>query len=106
MLVNIGGIMMPRYEFRCENCGLFECWRPLAEAGVAMICPKCQAAARRVYTAPGLVKTPPALAQALHRAEKSAYEPEVIKREYPVSGEEKPSQVVYRSHGRPWQIGH
>jgi len=97
---------MPRYEFRCENCGPFECWRPLDEVSVPMVCPKCQAVARRVYTAPGLVKTPPALAQGLYRAEKSAFEPEVIKREYPVSEEEKPSQVVYQSHGRPWQIGH
>jgi hypothetical protein len=24
---------MPRYEFRCENCGPFECWRPFNEAG-------------------------------------------------------------------------
>ncbi len=97
---------MPRYEFHCEHCGSFECWRPLDEATVPMICPQCQAVARRVYTAPGLVKTPAAMGQALYRAEKSAYEPEVIKREYPVSEEEKPSQVVYQSHGRPWQIGH
>jgi len=97
---------MPRYEFCCENCGPFECWRPFNEASAPMICPKCQAVARRVYTTPGLVKTPPALAQKMYRAEKSAIEPEVIKREYPVSEEEKPSQVVYQSHGRPWQIGH
>jgi hypothetical protein len=71
-----------------------------------MICPKCQAVARRVYTTPGLVKTPLALAQKMYKAEKSAFEPEVIKREYPVSEEEKPSQAVYQSHGRPWQIGH
>ena len=97
---------MPRYEFRCEHCGPFECWRPFDEAGAPMVCPKCQSVARRVYTAPGLVKTQPALAQALYRAEKSAYEPEVIKREYPASEEKKPSQVVYQSHERPWQIGH
>lgn len=97
---------MPRYEFRCENCGPFECWRPFNEAGVPMICPKCQAVARRVYTTPGLVKTPPALAKGLYRSEKSAFEPEVIKREYPMPEEEKPSQVVYQSYGRPWQIGH
>ena len=97
---------MPLYAFRCENDGPFECWRPLNEAGMPMICSKCQAVASRVYTAPGLVKTPSALAQALNRAEKSAHEPEVLKREYPISEEEKPSQVVYQSHGRPWQIGH
>jgi putative FmdB family regulatory protein len=97
---------MPLYQFSCENCGPFECWRPLAEASVPMICPECQAIARRVYTTPGLVKTPPALARALYRSEKSAYEPDVLRRERPAPQEEKPSQVVYQSHGRPWQISH
>ncbi|MBV9229240.1 MAG: zinc ribbon domain-containing protein [Chloroflexi bacterium] len=97
---------MPRYEFCCENCGLFEHWRSFDEASVPMICPQCQAVARRVYTTPGLVKTPAALAHAMYRAEKSAYEPEVVRQEHPVPQEEKPSQVMYQSHGRPWQIGH
>lgn len=97
---------MPYYEFCCENCGPFESWRPFDEASVPMICPKCQLITRRVYTAPGLVKTPQALAQRMYRAEKSAFEPEVIKQEYPASGEEKPSPHIYQSHGRPWQIGH
>jgi putative FmdB family regulatory protein len=97
---------MPLYEFCCEHCGPFECWRSFNEGGGPMICPKCQAVARRVYTTPGLVKTPAALARAMYRAEKSAQEPEVVRRERPVSEEEKPAQVVYQSHGRPWQIGH
>lgn len=97
---------MPLYEFRCERCGLFECWRPLSKAGEPMTCPRCQVVARRVYTTPGLVKTPPALARALYRSEKSAYEPEVVKREYPASEEEKPAQVVHQWHGRPWLIEH
>jgi putative FmdB family regulatory protein len=98
---------MPRYEFYCEQCGPFEYWRPLNEAGMPMICPQCHAVARRVYTAPGLVKTPPALVKAMYRAEKSTYEPEVVSRSRSVRREEeRPSQVVYQSHGRPWQIGH
>jgi putative FmdB family regulatory protein len=97
---------MPRYEFLCEHCGSFEYWRPFEEASASMICPQCQAVVRRVYTAPGLVKTPPALANAMYRAEKSAHEPEVVTREYPMPKEEKPSQIVYPSHGRPWQVGH
>jgi putative FmdB family regulatory protein len=97
---------MPRYEFRCENCGSFECWRPLDQAGIPMICPRCQAVARRVYTAPGLVKTPPALAKAMYRAVKSAHEPEIVSRPRPVREEEKPSRAVYQPHGRPWQVGH
>lgn len=97
---------MPQYAFRCERCGPFECWRPFHEADKPMVCPTCQAVARRVYTAPGLVKTPPTLARAMYRAEKSAYEPEVVRQERPAATEEKPSQVVYSSHGRPWQLGH
>lgn len=97
---------MPQYEFYCEKCGPFECWRPFNEASVPLICPTCQAIARRIYTSPGLVKTPPALAQAMYRSEKSAHEPAVMRRTYPVSAEEKQSQVVYQSHSRPWQIGH
>jgi putative FmdB family regulatory protein len=97
---------MPLYEFRCENCGTFDSWRPLKDASVPMTCPICQTSATRVYTTPGLVKTPPQLAKAMYRAEKSGYEPEVVKREYPAPQEEKPAQVTYQSHGRPWLIGH
>jgi putative FmdB family regulatory protein len=97
---------MPLYAFRCGHCGPFECSRSLKEANAPMVCPQCQAVARRVYTTPGLVKTPPALAQALYRSEKSAYEPTVIRREEAAPMEEKPAHVIRQSHGRPWQIGH
>jgi putative FmdB family regulatory protein len=97
---------MPRYEFYCVYCGSFECWRTLSEATAPMSCPQCQRPARRVYTAPGLVKTPPAIAKARYRAEKSAFEPEVIRKERPVPQEEPPSHVISRAHGRPWMIGH
>ncbi|WP_220211530.1 FmdB family zinc ribbon protein [Reticulibacter mediterranei] len=97
---------MPLYAFHCEHCGPFECWRSLNDMNTPMVCPQCQTVARRVYTIPGLVKTPPALGRALYRAEKSAYEPEVLRREAATPTEEKPSHVIYPSHGRPWQIGH
>ncbi|MBO0781400.1 MAG: hypothetical protein J2P37_21485 [Ktedonobacteraceae bacterium] len=92
---------MPQYEFHCAHCGPFVCWRPLAEAHMPVTCPQCQAIAKRVYTAPGLIKTPPALAHALYRAEKSAHEPDVVSRT-----QETPSPTIYQSHGRPWQLGH
>jgi hypothetical protein len=61
---------------------------------------------KRLYSAPGLFKTPPALAKALARSEKSAYEPEVVRRE-PPKREEEPRPVTYRqTRGRPWQVGH
>ncbi|QBD80077.1 zinc ribbon domain-containing protein [Ktedonosporobacter rubrisoli] len=97
---------MPRYEFLCERCGSFECWRPLAEASEPQRCPECKALARRVYTLPGLVKTPLALSRALYRAEKSAHEPEVVRRASSASQGEKPAQIISQSHGRPWQVEH
>ncbi len=97
---------MPRYEFFCETCGPFEQWRPFDEANNPMRCPVCQAAARRVYSLPGLVKTPPALARALYREEKSAHEPEVVRRELPSREEPRGATVRRQARGRPWQIGH
>ncbi|HLG61499.1 MAG TPA: FmdB family zinc ribbon protein [Ktedonosporobacter sp.] len=97
---------MPRYEFRCDHCGPFECWRSLDQVSTPMVCPTCQVTARRVYTAPGLVKTPTAIARALYRSEKSAHEPDVLRRERPEPKEEQPAQVFYQSHGRPWLLEH
>ena len=71
---------MPRYEFFCEKCGFFECWRPFSEVHVPLACPACQATARRIYTPPGLVKISPALAEAIYRSEKSAHEPDIVRR--------------------------
>ena len=97
---------MPQYEFRCDQCGSFECRRPLAEAGTPMLCPRCQTVAKRVYTPPGLVKTAPELGNAFYRSEKSAHEPEVLRRERPAHTEEQAPQFVYHSHRHPWMIGH
>ncbi|WP_201361305.1 FmdB family zinc ribbon protein [Dictyobacter formicarum] len=97
---------MPRYEFRCEQCGSFEYWRSLADAAAPMYCPVCQREVRRIYTAPGLVRTPPALAQAYYRAEKSTCEPEVIRREPEKPREQPAPPVFHQSHGRPWMLEH
>ncbi len=96
---------MPRYEFLCAACGPFEQWRPFAEASAPMRCPNCQMLARRVFSPPGLARTPPALARALYRAEKSAYEPEVVRRDPPRREEDAPKPVYRQARGRPWQIG-
>ena len=96
---------MPAYEFFCESCGQFDLLLSFNEVHHSAICPMCRARARRVYTPPGLVKTPAPLTHALDRAHKSAYKPEVMKRQ-PVAGESKSSALVSHLHGRPWQIGH
>ncbi|HLG77045.1 MAG TPA: zinc ribbon domain-containing protein [Ktedonobacteraceae bacterium] len=97
---------MPQYEFLCSACGPFTYWRSFSEASVPLHCPVCGQSARRIYSAPGLVKTPPALAKAMHRAEKSACEPEIVTKSRPVEEEAPQPRRAYRSHGRPWQIGH
>ena len=97
---------MPIYEFLCETCGPFEHQRSFDEANNLMPCPTCKAVAKRVYSIPGLVKTPPALAKARLRAEKSAYEPELVRRQRPAGEEFSGSTTVHQQHGRPWQLGH
>jgi putative FmdB family regulatory protein len=69
---------MPLYAFACETCGPFEEWRPHSESSSPSRCPVCQAAARRLYTPPGLVRTPAPVRRARHLEEKSAHEPEVV----------------------------
>jgi putative FmdB family regulatory protein len=90
---------MPVYEFVCESCGSFETRRTFEEAGDPIPCPTCGTVARRIYSVPGIIRTPTALSNAINRAEKSAHEPEVAQR--PVAG------VAHQhSHGRPWTLGH
>ena len=97
---------MPAYEFFCERCGPFELRRSFNEVHHAASCPTCQSNARRVYTPLGLVKTSVPLTRALDRAQKSAYEPEMIKRRSS-TGENRTQGSASHSHnGRPWQIGH
>lgn len=94
---------MPVYEFVCEDCGPFEQRRPFAEAGERMACPSCGREARRVYSMPNTRRVPAALSGAMDRAEKSAHEPEVVRR--PAGGTE-PGKGHHHSHGRPWAVGH
>jgi putative FmdB family regulatory protein len=93
---------MPVYEFLCEGCGPFERRRSFEEAGEPMLCPGCGAAAKRVYSVPGVVKTPANISRALNRAEKSAHEPEVVRQEHSPGAHEH----RHRGSGRPWQLGH
>lgn len=91
---------MPLYEFRCETCGIFEQRRSLEEASNLMLCPTCQAVAKLIISAPGIIMTPYALRR---RVERSA-EPQVVKRS------QEPTTHKHHHHhhhqGRPWMIGH
>lgn len=71
---------MPTYQYKCPECGLFDVIRPLGEADERQRCEGCGAIARRVFTAPMLMRTPRPLARALAAQEASAYEPQVVDR--------------------------
>lgn len=70
---------MPIYDFVCEDCGPFEERRPFEETTDSAACPACDGDARRVYSMPNTRTMPAALSNAMHRSEKSAYEPEVAR---------------------------
>jgi putative FmdB family regulatory protein len=94
---------VPVYEFLCEDCGSFEQRRSLAAAGGPIPCPSCGREARRVYSMPNTRRMPAALSGAMDRAEKSAHEPEVVRRPAGGTGSGKRH---HQSHGRPWTLGH
>ncbi len=94
---------MPIYEFFCEDCGPFEERRSFKEAGEAAACPGCGAEARRLYTMPNTKRVPTGLSKAMDRAEKSAREPEVVRR--PEGGSSGKGHR-HGHGGRPWALGH
>jgi putative FmdB family regulatory protein len=94
---------VPVYEFVCENCGPFEQRRPFAEAGDPMACPSCGDEARRVYSMPNTRRMAAPLFGAMNRAEKSAHEPDVVRR--PSEGAAS-RREHHHGHGRPWTLGH
>ncbi len=71
---------MPSYEYRCGACGPFVVVRPMGNAPPRAACPDCDGASRRLFSPPGVARTPSAVAGALHRADASASEPSVVTR--------------------------
>jgi putative FmdB family regulatory protein len=88
---------MPLYEFRCDECGVFDAWRSISERSTPAPCPGCKTPARRVFSAPALQ-----LSGTL-RFKKESPEPQLVKRET-----DPAARTKARSHagGRPWMIGH
>jgi putative FmdB family regulatory protein len=91
---------VPIYAYTCETCGPFEFFRPMTEASAAAACPRCGAAARRVFTPPGLALLATPVRRALDGEEKSAHEPDVINR--------KRGRPLPHGHAPapPWVVSH
>jgi putative regulatory protein, FmdB family len=69
---------MARYGYRCVRCSDIEAVFPIGTAPATVPCPQCGATSTRVFSAPMLTRTPAAVAARLERAERSAFEPEVV----------------------------
>lgn len=71
---------MPIYNYQCGTCGPFEAWAPLADASAPCACPECGEAGLRQLAVPHLALMNPAVRKAMGRSEKSAAEPQVVKK--------------------------
>lgn len=94
---------MPRYEFLCKACGSFERRRDHRESGEPMLCPSCNAVARRVYSMPSFNVSSGAGAKARLIDEQG---PKAGVVERPPAQEPTPPSRPQRVGGRPWQISH
>jgi putative FmdB family regulatory protein len=92
---------MALYDFICETCGPYEVQRPISEASESAPCPSCGQSGRRVFTPPGIVRTPPGIRRARDFGEKSAHEPDVVGRP---EGRRLPLHR-HRHHPPPWAAG-
>lgn len=91
---------MPLYEYKCDRCGIFEQWRRIAEVGTPMLCPTCEAVARRIFSAPSVNLNSGSWQQRTGEAK----EPRVVK----PSHDKEPATPRYsqQQNGRPWMISH
>ncbi|MGG6269631.1 FmdB family zinc ribbon protein [Leptolyngbya sp. AN03gr2] len=86
---------MPLYEFKCDDCGVFDVWRSMSESSNAASCPECNEPGKRIFT------PLPMLSGSL-RLKQEIREPQLVKRDR----EPKAPQVQHHSGSRPWMIGH
>jgi putative FmdB family regulatory protein len=105
---------MPLYTYDCSACGLFQSARSIAEFEADAECPGCGARTPRSLAAPMLMAMPANTRQAYARNEKSAWSPEVVRRE---AGGHVHSADCGHGHGgsgkknhqhggKPWMVGH
>jgi putative FmdB family regulatory protein len=90
---------MPLYEYQCETCGMFEQWRTLAQVSSPMLCPTCQAVAKRVFSAPNVNLNSGRVRLQSHEAK----EPRVIQRS---QDQDSAAKYTQQPNGRPWMISH
>lgn len=87
---------MPLYEYNCDECGIFDQWRSMAESSHPTDCPTCQVPAKRIFSPPMLLNG------SLRLSKKANPEPQLVQR----TSEPKPPKAQSHNGGRPWMIGH
>lgn len=105
---------MPLYTYECSACGPFQSARSIAEFEADAECPGCGVGAPRALALPMMAAMPANTRQAYARNEKSAWSPEVVRREpgghvhsahcghaHGASGKK-----VHQHGGKPWMVGH
>lgn len=86
---------MPLYEYKCQSCGIFDQWRPLAESDQVAHCPACEKPSCRIFS-------PPMLLTSSFRLKQEVREPKLVKRD----GELEKPRFKTHPEGRPWMISH
>lgn len=89
---------MPLYEFKCDDCGLFDLWRTMSESSEPAYCPSCQTLGKRIFSAPAVN-----LSGSLSLRKASA-EPELVTKS--CDREPSPRKFQNQSCGRPWMLNH
>ncbi|WP_019499081.1 FmdB family zinc ribbon protein [Pseudanabaena sp. PCC 6802] len=88
---------MPLYEFKCDTCGVFDCFRPISEASNPLACPTCEVPARRIYSTAGLVSLSPSLRSQIGVNS----EPRVVN-----TSDRERNNSPRSAKGRPWMLSH
>jgi putative FmdB family regulatory protein len=111
---------MPLYDYGCDGCGPFREWRSMSEWQAKVPCPNCSLPAPRLVPAPMLAVLSSNNRIAHERNERSAHEPNVVRREdlppdrarhrhrHAVSPlvRQQFGDVYQSPPRRPWLVGH
>ncbi len=107
---------MPVYEYECEEHGVFELLRPIAERAEPAPCPNCEQAAARVVSVPRLSGMSRPTLIAHERNERSRHEPRHVHTGHahgshahgsaaPSAPGQRPALKRYTG-ARPWVVEH
>jgi putative FmdB family regulatory protein len=86
---------MVSYAYRCPDCGGFDVVRPMGAAEVTEPCPRCGAAAARVFTSPGLANSPGPLRALRDREEAGRDHPAVVSQVPPARRRRRPPHPAW-----------